>query len=298
MREFHSSDSELNKTPFNTPVHEVLPDVIRNWSIPDDEIWWSQSYQQVFGKAGLFSNSGKSWFDHIHPDDKSRVRASLMKTFDFQQAEWTATYKMKNADNSFLDIQEMAHISYRDNKPAQLTGFMKVSQSATASTLTEMRQIASIALEASGSGSFTLVLENNSLVYSPSFSGILTGVNNYPATRQIFMEHIHPDDIAIRQDAYRVGEISGILTYEARFVWKDGTVHWIKVLAKYIYNTLGKPISITGVATDISEQVEKKRALELAQEKFSFAFENAPVGMAFIDSDGVIAASMMLLQRF
>jgi len=38
-------------------------------------------------------------------------------------------------------------------------------------------------------------------------------------------------------------------------------VHWIKIVAKYVYDHLGKPVSITGIAMDISEKVETNHAL-------------------------------------
>ncbi|TDE16333.1 PAS domain S-box protein [Dyadobacter psychrotolerans] len=288
MREFYSLKNNSNNTALDLSVDGNLPDVIRNWNVPDDQVWWSRSYEQVFGQMATSSNSEQSWFENIHPDDKQRVIDSVSAAFNMRQVEWSSFYKLKKADNSYLDIQDQAFINYQDNIPIQLVGFIKVNKSVPETKVVEMQQITSMVLEASESASFSLVLENNSLVYSPGFSKVLTGDNNYPATRQIFLEHIHPDDISIRQEAYRLAEISGILTYEARFIWKDGSVHWIKILARYVYDTTGKAVSITGIATDVTEQIERKIELDLAREKFSFAFENAPVGMLFTDDNGVI----------
>jgi len=288
MREFYSSQNDTNRTTFNSSVDSKLPDVIRNWNIANDQVWWSESYEMVFGQTAKHINSGNSWLENIHPMDKEKVMTSLRAAFNGQQNEWSAFYKIRKADKSYMDIQDQAFISYQDGRPLQLVGFMKVNQLAPADKIVEMRQIASIALEASDSASFSLILENNSLFYSRSFSKMLTGESDYPATRQIFLEHIHPDDIYIRQQAYKLAEISGILTYEARFIWKDGSVHWIKILARYVYGTSGKALHITGIATDITDQIEREIQLEIAQEKFSFAFENAPVGMVFTDASGVI----------
>ena len=288
MREFYRSENGSNTNAFRLSVDGKLPDVIRNWNIADDLVWWSKSYEQVFGQTTTNISAELCWFANIHPSDRKRVIASLEDAFNSQQAEWSAFYRIKKANQSYLDIEDQAFINYRDGKPVQLVGFMKVIHPTQADKIVEMRQLASIALEASDSASFSLLLENNSLFYSRSFSQMLTGESDYPATRQIFIEHIHPDDIYIRQEAYKLAEISGVLTYEARFVWKDGSVHWIKILAKYVYDTAGKALNITGIATDVTEQIERKIELDMAQEKFSFAFENAPVGMAFTDKDGMI----------
>ena len=280
MCEFHISDDNFNKIAYNNPVIKTLPDITRNWNIADNHIWWSASYQQVFGQPATLSSTENSWFENIHPDDKSRVIDSVTNAFNSQQAEWSASYKIMKADHSYLDIHDTAVISYRETIPVQLVGFMKVSQSMRATKIAEMQQIASIALEASDSASFSFVLENNSLVYSPGFSKILTGESDYPATRQIFLEHIHPDDIIIRQEAYRLAEISGILTYEARFIWKDGSVHWIKILAKYVYDTWGRPISITGISKDISQQRQAQVTIRASEAKFRNLIEQSPVACA------------------
>jgi len=279
MQEFSISESDLNKTGFSSSVDTMLPDVIRNWTVASNQMWWSQSFGKVFGAAPL-TNSANYWFENIHPGDKKRIMDSVRDAFSMQQAEWSASYKIKKADNSYLDIEDTAYISYADNTPVQLVGFMKVSHSLPANKIVETQQIVSIALEASDSASFALVLRNKSLVYSPGFAKMLTGESDYPATRQIFLDHIHPDDISIRQQAYRLAEISGILTYEARFIWKDGSIHWIKILAKYVYDTLGKPLSITGISTDISEQRQAQMTIKASEMKFRNLIEQSPVACA------------------
>ncbi|RAI78690.1 PAS domain-containing sensor histidine kinase [Spirosoma telluris] len=149
-------------------------------------------------------------------------------------------------------------------------------------------QQARIALEGSGSGSFFISIDDkeargHDILYSPSFARIFTGEESTGLTWRVFIDHLHPNDRLIRERAHKVASQTGAINYEARFIWNDGTVHWIKVIGQYLFDALGKPVSISGIALDITEQKEKDKALREAEERFSIAFNHTSMAMAFTD---------------
>jgi PAS domain S-box-containing protein len=75
------------------------------------------------------------------------------------------------------------------------------------------------------------------------------------------LARIHPDDHDLRSDAQREAAVSGQLHYEARILWTDQTVHWVRVNGRVLFGTQGTPSYILGVIQDISEQ--KRFASEL-----------------------------------
>jgi PAS domain S-box-containing protein len=97
---------------------------------------------------------------------------------------------------------------------------------------------------------------------------------------------LHPEDRPIRDRAYEIAANTNNISYEARFIWTDKSVHWVKVIGQYLFNAAGKPVTLSGIALDITEQKEQKKALQEAEQRFSIAFSNASVGMTFMDEHG------------
>lgn len=84
-------------------------------------------------------------------------------------------------------------------------------------------------------------------------------------SHKTYFDAIHPDDVPIRNSAYTAAMSTGSIRYEVRVMWKDGSIHWLKVAGKVFYDgTL--PIRLLGVVQDITDQkeFEEKLAKEVA----------------------------------
>ena len=264
MQKFYNQGPQF-KNPAFISIGSVSPQVTRNWDIENDMVWWGQGWQKILGYTENSPYSISSWRNNIHPTDLDRVTKTLDDALSAQIREFECSYRFMQADGSYVRVYDTILLAYKNLTPVFLTGIMQIATPIETKILAEKNSITSLALEASGSGSFTLILDTDEIIYSPNFSKILTGQADHPVSRQIFIEHIHPDDLPIRQKAYELAEKSGVLTYEARFLWKDGSIHWIKILAKYVGDETGRPVSVTGIAMDISEKVEMNKALELSE---------------------------------
>lgn len=74
------------------------------------------------------------------------------------------------------------------------------------------------------------------------------------AERRQYIDVMHPEDLHIRNKAYEEAQASGNLMYEIRVVWKDGSLHWIKVAGRIFKNHQGVPIKLLGVVQDVTDQ--------------------------------------------
>lgn len=74
------------------------------------------------------------------------------------------------------------------------------------------------------------------------------------AVRQDVIDRLHPEDVKVRADAHQLSLTTGTVHYEARVVWKDGSVHWVRVKGRLLYDDGGNPKSLLGVIQDINEQ--------------------------------------------
>ena len=129
------------------------------------------------------------------------------------------------------------------------------------------RQWLTLAQEVAGIGSFDLNLETNVNRWTPTLEamyGLPPGA--FGGTLEAWAALVHPDD---RAEALCQVELSlqtgAPVQTEWRAIWPDRSIHWILARWQAIGDESGKPVRLTGVNLDITEQ---KRAQE-AQQRLS-----------------------------
>ncbi len=140
---------------------------------------------------------------------------------------------------------------------------------------------ASLAVEAVGLGTFDLDLQKNRMNTSAKFANIF-GFDE-PVSRQEYINSFHKDDLAIRQEAHEKALETGNLEYEARVIWKDGSVRWIRVEGKVLYNQDGEAMRIPGILLDITQQKKDREE----QRKLVSLVENSVDLVSILNLDGV-----------
>ena len=104
-------------------------------------------------------------------------------------------------------------------------------------------------------------------------------------TRLALTEVMHPDDVAAH------GKVTANLAYgweravERRLVRADGTTVWVALTNELVRD--GEiPLYVVAHVEDITQRRETERALREAEERFRRAFEDSPIGMALVATDG------------
>lgn len=115
----------------------------------------------------------------------------------------------------------------------------------------EAEERARLAIEAAELGTFEVNMDTSEMIISPRMAAIF----NVPeqASRQDFIEAILPEDLPLRNEAYRTAEATGFLEYRSRVQWKDGSIHWVRVKGKVIHNEAGRRNRLVGVVQDITQ---------------------------------------------
>lgn len=231
--------------------------------------------------------------DRIHPEDQERVKNTVHWALNPESGgNYDITFRVIGAEDA-----QLRWIHFRGQAYFTETGqpyrFSGVAHDTTDEVLTQEKnalyeQQARLALEGSGSGSFSVTLETNEILYSPSLARILTGEEQLGLTRAVFVNHLHPQDHAIRDQAYRVALKTGSLSFEARFIWKNGEIHWVKVLGQYLYSTAGKPVSFSGIVLDITQQKQQDESLKKAEERFRNMIAQAPVAIGILNGENFV----------
>jgi PAS domain S-box-containing protein len=98
---------------------------------------------------------------------------------------------------------------------------------------------------------------------------------------------VHPDDreeIRTATDAAVAAEGDFSLAY--RLIARDGSVVWILDRTSPTLGADGRTLYRQGFVADVTEEKQRDGALALSEERFRNAFENAPIGMALVSSEG------------
>jgi PAS domain S-box-containing protein len=92
-------------------VSRAVHDVIWDWEIAPDSIWRNDRLLAVFGYVP--ENIGKGfegWLEHIHPDDRGRIRDSILAALKSANENWTEEYRYIRANKSEALVAHQALI--------------------------------------------------------------------------------------------------------------------------------------------------------------------------------------------
>jgi len=144
---------------------------------------------------------------------------------------------------------------YEENNT--ITGVIVIATDVTSKVeakrkLEEAEERARLAADAVDLGVYDLNILNGKLVTSDRFAHIF-GLEK-PASSHEYNNVLHPDDAEVRRKAQEEAIENGTMNYEARIIWPDQSIRWIKVEGKVLYDKERNPVRILGTVLDTTSQ--------------------------------------------
>jgi PAS domain S-box-containing protein len=207
-------------------------------------------------------------FAHIHPADKIQVARTFRQvakpdsTGVFDITFQISTHLKKKA--RWVRMEGFSTFNKETRKVQNFSGtLIDVShQQMLGETihLSELRY--RLAVEASGIGTFEWDIETNKIVCSPRLLEIvgLPHLTNY--THEDVLKTLNPDDEVIRKNAIEKSFKTGKLAYDARVIWSDQSVHWIRVFGRMLFDHKKNPQYLYGTMMDVTEEKNRSHKLE------------------------------------
>lgn len=88
-------------------VAKVTSDIIWDWDVVHDHLWWSEGVQSVFGyDAQAFKDGIADWTSRIAPEDRDRVVSDLYAAMEEGRDSWAAQYRFQRQDGSYVSIRD------------------------------------------------------------------------------------------------------------------------------------------------------------------------------------------------
>ena len=98
------------------------------------------------------------------------------------------------------------------------------------------------------------------------------------------MNILYQDDYEYTSIAFQeLLEKSSFTKYKSRIISKDKSIKHLEVNASLVYNDVGKPIAVQGIARDITEDIRNKKLIEEQKEQLSITFDNSPLGIVLTE---------------
>jgi len=86
-------------------VAKATNDVIRDWDLIGDTIWWNDNLKTLFGHDPADVEPGAaSWTSRIHPDDADRVLEGIRAAIDGSASTWATEYRFLHKEGHALTI--------------------------------------------------------------------------------------------------------------------------------------------------------------------------------------------------
>ena len=132
-----------------------------------------------------------------------------------------------------------------------------------------------LAIEAAEMGAFDWDLSSQIFFSSPRLIEIF-GFSDVNTSHEDLISTFHPDDKPLRDKAVAESISKGSLVYEARVIWPDKSIHWVRVYGKITHDENKQPKRMFGIVSDITEQKEAELVLKEDARKIRIILESLP----------------------
>lgn len=253
------------------------------------QVKWDDRCKKMFGFSKADIVSYDLVMHYIHPEDMDRVNEAVMNALNpVLGGFYDIQFRTAGAEDGSLRWLHCRGKTYF-NEEGLAYRFAGTAQDITELIAARIKvrnveRIAHLAVERTGTGTFFVDMKTGHITYSVIGARILTGSEHPDKSRDILIQHVHPDDREARNTAYLKAEQTGYVQYEARFIWDDGSVHSARVTGMYGQDAGGAMVDFYGIIQDITSETEIRRE----QRKLLSLVENSENCKVVSDITGVL----------
>jgi PAS domain S-box-containing protein len=237
-------------------VAKAANDVIFDYDVQNDRVWWSDAMLTIFGHAPDAGDGAlEFWTTYLHPDDRDAAHASLLEAFEGDADSWVGEYRFRRADGSYADVVDRGLILRDDEgRPLRWVGSM-----IDVTELRESEERFRLAARAAKDVIFAYDFVTGDHWWSEA---IHTHYGHRPkqdgSSLQSWSEMIHPEDRAAVMASHTAAVRAGAETWTKgyRFLRADGSFAHVIDRAYFIRDSEGRPLKSIGSIVDVTQMRE------------------------------------------
>lgn len=273
-------------------VSELTSDYAYAFRIePDGRVvfeWFTGAFSRITGFSAEEIRGVRGIDELIHPDDRGIVLARVSR---LQAGEPDVSeFRMRTKAGDFRWLRDYARPE-RDERSGGLR-IVGAAQDITDRKLAEAAQRASeerfqSAFLHAPVGMVVSDLGERPLQVNRALCEML-GYSEAELLAQPIRSTTHPADLVAAAEQLQQLRAGTIHAYqgERRYIHRLGHEVWAAISVSLVRDASGQPLHIVALLQNITERKRIDQALRQSEERFSNAFEHAPIGMAMVGLDG------------
>ena len=92
-------------------AEKATHDAIWDWDFSTGQVRWNEALTTAYGHAPeAVDSTGSWWLAQIHPDDRTRIDASIHGVIDGDGLVWTDEYRFLRADGSYALVFDRGRV--------------------------------------------------------------------------------------------------------------------------------------------------------------------------------------------
>ena len=248
-------------------------------------------YMELIGNRNPIGKTVREAMPELEGQGLYEILDNVYNTGEaFTRKEMLAKLARGNAqpDNVYFNLSYQAI----KNEEGFIEGILVFAYDVTEQVFTkkkieESEQRLRLAVESGRLGTFEIDLVNKTIIFSERLAEIFGLDPSQKWTHQDLKDALHPDDVAIRNKAHEISLQTGALFYEARVIWKNESVHWIRTSGRVRYENK-IPFRLYGTVLDITEEKEAEKKIKENEKRFITLANSIPQLAWMMDAEGWI----------
>ena len=265
-------------------VSTATNDVIWDWNLLTDELWWNNNFFTQFGyDTHLTPSDITSWTNGIYSDDKERVLEKIHKTIDSGEKYWSDEYRYLKKDGSIVFVYDRGFVLHDElGKPNRMIGSIQdiTERKKAELKIKKANEGFEMISRATNDAVFELDLLTGESRHNEAFlllfnSGIAVG--NVKSNIELWKSKLHPNDKERVINKLKTAFTGSSSTWadEFRFQKADGSYGAFYDRAFITRDESGKAISMIGSLIDISELKKVEEQLKESELNYRSLIEQA-----------------------
>ncbi len=245
-----------------------------------ENIYYSDEMLDMLGYTHEeFPDTLEALIEHIHPDDVGIMMTGAVDAATRIIDGYDVQYRIRNKAGKYILVNATGKfLETPEGRPNVMHGAMIDLSQIYEGDSDDNESVASSELidtvfQIMGAARWQAVYnekgETRSIYYSDEFRKMLgyESIDEFSNTAEALLAHVYPDDrVKVERFIYKVeitNEIDRVFEAEYRIYRKNGSVIWLRVLCKKLFNMNGTPSEAIGVAIDVTNDklAERQRHL-------------------------------------
>ncbi|WP_298734448.1 chemotaxis protein CheB [uncultured Chitinophaga sp.] len=266
-------DLEISEERFRM-VASLTNDVIWDWDFARNDLWWSDSYYELFAFNAADPDTRRHAFrlQHIHPEDQQLVKDAISSVLQGVAKEFDVAYRFRKADGEYAHVLDRGTLLLDDQgMPYRMIGAM-VDVTPLEHSTQQLRQ-KNVEMQ-SLINQFQFVTNfMPQMVWATRTDGYVdfynqqwydyTGLSLEQSKGEGWLAALHPDDKVRTLELWKRSLQTGY-PYEIEYRLKrsDDIYRWFLGRATPMRDDAGDIIKWFGTCTDIQDQKAAEKVLE------------------------------------